>query len=183
MKLAQTHKIALNRPGKLLRQLPTKLVPMNSAPFRRLAVSAAGIAALLCVSSIAMPAQTPPPSVNRSGSFAPGSCGPADSAYIRTANETGGIPMFLQRSEAMKAFHLVRESTKQNVSTVLWATGVLDGRSQNFDIPVDSVTQRITFTFSVNTKGAGLALRQPSGQLIPRLLRTLTIRNSTAAAL
>jgi von Willebrand factor A domain-containing protein 7 len=74
--------------------------------------------------------------------------------------------MFLQRSEAGKAFHLVRESTKQNVSTILWATGVLNGGSQNFDIPVDSMTQRITFVFSVNTKGTGLALRQPSGQLV-----------------
>jgi len=52
-------------------------------------------------------------------------CGRADPAYIRTANETGGIPMFLQRSEAGKAFHLVRESTRNNISTVFWATGSL----------------------------------------------------------
>src|SRR5439155_19552685 len=37
---------------------------------------------------------------NTSRSFSPGACGPADPAYIHTAEETGGIPMFLQRSEA-----------------------------------------------------------------------------------
>ena len=61
--------------------------------------------------------------------------------------------MFLQRSEAAKAFHLVRESTRNNVSTVFWATGTLDGKPQTIEIPVDSVTKRITFTFSVDTKG------------------------------
>jgi hypothetical protein len=74
--------------------------------------------------------------------------------------------MFLQRSEAAKTFHLVRESTRNNVATVLWATGVLDRRPQTFDIPVDSVTKRITFAFSVDTKGTTLILRQPSGGII-----------------
>ena len=98
--------------------------------------------------------------------FGPDACGPADPAYIRTANETGGIPMFLQRSEAAKAFHLVRESTRNNVATVFWATGTLDGRPQTIKIPVDSVTQRITFAFSVDTKGNALKLTQPSGGAI-----------------
>jgi len=92
-------------------------------------------------------------------------CGRADPAYISTANETGGIPMFLQRSEAGKAFQLVRESTRQNVATVLWATGTLKG-AKTINIPVDSVTQRITFAFSVDTKGTELRLEQPSGAVI-----------------
>lgn len=74
--------------------------------------------------------------------------------------------MFLQRSEATKTFHLVRESTRNNVATVLWATGTLDGKPKTVRIPVDSVTQRITFTFSVDTKGNGLKLTQPSGGAI-----------------
>jgi len=74
--------------------------------------------------------------------------------------------MFLQRSEATKAFHLVRESTRNNVSTVLWATGTLNGQPKAVRIPVDSVTQRITFTFSVDTKGNALKLTQPSGGAI-----------------
>jgi hypothetical protein len=74
--------------------------------------------------------------------------------------------MFLQRSEATKAFHLVRESTRNNVSTLLWATGTLNGQPKTVRIPVDSVTQRITFTFSVDTKGNALKLTQPSGGAI-----------------
>jgi von Willebrand factor A domain-containing protein 7 len=74
--------------------------------------------------------------------------------------------MFLQRSEAAKAFHLVRESTRNNVSTVFWATGTLDGKPQTITIPVDSMTKRITFTFSVDTKGNQLKLTQPSGGAI-----------------
>ena len=74
--------------------------------------------------------------------------------------------MFLQRSEAAKSFHLVRESTKNNVSTVFWATGTLEGKPQTITIPVDSVTSRITFTFSVDTKGSQFQLTQPSGGMI-----------------
>src|SRR5882672_5655606 len=106
------------------------------------------------------------PSQNQSRAFGPDACGPAAPAYIHTANETGGIPMFLQRSEAAKAFHLVRESTRNNVSTVFWATGTLDGKPHTITIPVDSVTKRITFTFSVDTKGNHLNLTQPSGGTI-----------------
>src|SRR5271169_2039588 len=103
------------------------------------------------------------PSSNRSRPFGPDACGPAGPSFIRAANETGGIPLFLQRSEAAKSFHLVRESTKNNVETVLWATGTLDGQPKTIRIPVDSVTKRITFTFSEDTKGNALKLTQPSG--------------------
>jgi len=115
----------------------------------------------LAVVSLAV-GQTPSP--NQSNTFSAETCGRADPAYIRTANETGGIPMFLQRSEAAKAFHLLRESTRNNVATVFWATGTIKGKTQIFKIPVDSVTQRITFTFSGDTKGDVLNLTSPSGQ-------------------
>ena len=71
--------------------------------------------------------------------------------------------MFLQPSEAAKAFHLVRESTRPNVATVFWATGTLDGKPHAIKIPVDSVTRRITLTFSTDTKGNTVKLMQPSG--------------------
>ena len=89
-------------------------------------------------------------------------CGPADPAYIQTANQTGGIPIFLQRSEAAKAFHLVRESTRNNVSTVLWATGSLGSQTRVFEIPVDSQTRRITFTFSFDAEGSSVTIVAPS---------------------
>ena len=38
--------------------------------------------------------------------------------------------MFLQRSEAGKSFHLVRETTRNNISTVFWATGSLDRQTK-----------------------------------------------------
>jgi von Willebrand factor A domain-containing protein 7 len=103
---------------------------------------------------------------NISHSFGPDQCGPVDPAYIRTANETGGVPLFLQRNEAIKAMQLMRESTRENVSTVLWASAKLDGGMQKFEIPVDSTTERITFTFSVDTKSSRLVLKQPDGNAI-----------------
>jgi von Willebrand factor A domain-containing protein 7 len=120
---------------------------------------------VLCAAPLLMLGQMQP-STNRSRGFGPDACGPADPAYIHTANETGGIPMFLQRSEAAKAFHLVRESTRNNVTTVFWATETLDGKPRIITIPVDSVTGRLTFTFSVDTKSSQFKLTQPSGGAI-----------------
>jgi len=121
--------------------------------------------AICCSDCSSVTAQTQP-SENRSRRFGPDACGPADPSYIRIANETGGQPMFLQPSEAAKAFHFVRESTRNNMGTVFWATGTFDGKGQTFEIPVDSVTQRITFSFSLDTKGGKLTLTQPSGGTI-----------------
>jgi von Willebrand factor A domain-containing protein 7 len=101
---------------------------------------------------------------NRSRNAGSNACGHADPVYIQTANETGGVPMFLQPAEAEKSFHLVRESTRNDVSDVLWATGALDGNIQTLQIPVDSVTRRITFTFSVATQGTRMTLIPPSGR-------------------
>ena len=141
---------------------------MNSTISRRATICARArvlvTAGLLCASASLAFGQTQP-STNRSRTFAD-ACGPADPAYIHTANETGGIPIFLQRSETAKAFQLVRESTRNNVATVFWATGTIDGKPQAIKIPVDSVTQRITFTFSMDTKGNELKLTQPSGRSI-----------------
>jgi len=135
--------------------------PFDSWPVIRVLVTAA---LLFATASLAL-AQTQS-STNRSRAFGPDACGPADPAYIHTANETGGIPMFLQRSEAAKAFHLVRESTRNNVATVFWATGTLDAKPQIIRVPVDSVTKRITFTFSGDTKGNEFKVTQPSGGAI-----------------
>jgi hypothetical protein len=117
--------------------------------------------ALLCLTALPALGQSFTSLAQQQASFREG-CGPADPAYIRTANETGGIPMFLQRSEAAKAFHLVRESTRNNVSTVLWAAGSLETQAQVFEVPVDSLTQRITFTFSFDTEGNNVTIIAPS---------------------
>ena len=104
--------------------------PLDSWRFIRVLVTTA---LLFATASLAL-AQTQS-LTNRSRAFGPDACGPADPAYIHTANETGGIPMFLQRSEAAKAFHLVRESTRNNVATVFWATGTLDGNHRPSKFP------------------------------------------------
>src|SRR3569833_1258230 len=101
------------------------------------------LALALCAKTTTASAQQLP-QVNRSHSFGPDQCGPADPSYIKTANETGGVPLFLQRNEAGKAMQLMLESTRENVSSVLWASAKLAGAGQKFDIPVDSVTERIT---------------------------------------
>jgi von Willebrand factor A domain-containing protein 7 len=135
--------------------------PLDSRPVIRVLVTAA---LLFATAALAL-AQTQS-STKRSRTFGPDACGPADPAYIHTANETGGIPRFLQRSEAAKAFHLVRESTRNNVATVFWATGTLDAKPQIIRVPVDAVTKRITFTFSGDTKGNEFKVTQPSGGAI-----------------
>src|SRR5882757_5018705 len=118
------------------------------SPISNLAVFRTGVrgfvnCCLLLACASATFAQTQP-STNRSRAIGPDACGPGDPAYIHTAEATGAVPMFLQRSEAGKAFHLVRESTRSNVSTVLWATGTLEvGKPQTITIPVDSLTKRI----------------------------------------
>ncbi len=121
-------------------------------------------AALIALSLALSSAAQQPSHENRSRSFGPDSCGPADPTYIRNATETGGLPMFLQRSEAAKAFHLVRESTKNNVSTVLWATGSLASGSREFTVPVDSTMHSVTVALSVDTKGSAMTFHRPSGE-------------------
>jgi hypothetical protein len=49
---------------------------------------------------------------------------------------------------------------------VLWASAKLTGAPQAFEIPVDSAMQRITFTFSVDTKSNRLVLKRPDGQVV-----------------
>jgi hypothetical protein len=132
----------------VVRTRSAKLLTMNPFFSRRSSCCGAVFVAAFGITACWSQVQSPG-SENRSKSFGPDACGPADPTYIRTANETGGVPMFLQRSEVGKSFQLVRESTRENMSTVLWATGTFDGKGHVFEIPVDSVTQRITFTFSI----------------------------------
>jgi von Willebrand factor A domain-containing protein 7 len=136
---------------------------MSCAISRWFSVWAALTSTVALCGSVSLAFAQTQPSTNPSRTYGPDACGPADPVYIHTANETGGIPLFLQRSEASKAFHLVRESTRNNVATVFWMTGMLDGNPQSIAIPVDSVTKRITFALSGDTKGSKLKLTQPSG--------------------
>jgi von Willebrand factor A domain-containing protein 7 len=104
-----------------------------------------------------------PTTPNRSRRFGPDACGPADPNYIRVANESGGLPMFLQPSEAAKAFHLIRQSTQNNVVTLFWTWGTLEGGAREFTVPVDSTIENVTFSLSVDNKGTSMTVDRPSG--------------------
>src|SRR2546430_2678971 len=104
---------------------------------------------------------------NRSHKFGPGECGRVDPTYIRLANETGGHPFFLNPSETAKAFHYIRETSTGRQATLLWATGTLEsGRVEDFDVPIDSTTRRVTFALSVDTFGSDFAILDPAGATV-----------------
>lgn len=116
------------------------------------------IAAVLacCVSAFA---QQRTPSIR----YGPGVCGPADPTYIRSAEETGGQPLFLAPGEVGKSFALVSELTRPNHVTLLWARGRLDTR-QDFVVPVDSTVKRLMFSFSFDTPGGKLVVLGPDSR-------------------
>ncbi len=115
----------------------------------------------LCVAATAFSQQ--PGQVNRSRPFGPDACGPADPTYIRTAEETGGLPMFLQRSEVAKSMKFMSATLGENRVDLLWATDMLRGDSREFVVPVDSTVENLTFAMSTDTKGTALAVFNPAG--------------------
>lgn len=95
--------------------------------------------------------------------YGPGVCGPADPTYIRTAEESGGQPLFLAPGEVAKSFVLVSELTRQNHVTLLWASGRLAG-GHDFVVPVDSTVKRLMLSLSFDTPGGQLAALGPDGR-------------------
>jgi hypothetical protein len=99
--------------------------------------------------------------------YGPGVCGPADPTYIRTAEESGGQPLFLAPGEVAKSFALVSELTRSNHVTLLWARGKLSG-GHDFVVPVDSTVARLVFSLSFDTAGGKLAVLDPEGNEVTR---------------
>ncbi|HET7212168.1 MAG TPA: hypothetical protein VFL79_01150 [Terriglobia bacterium] len=97
--------------------------------------------------------------------YGPGVCGPADPSYIRTAEESGGQPLFLAPNEVAKAFALVSELTRSNHVTLLWARGELSA-GHDFVVPVDSTMKRLAFSLSFDTAGGKLAVIGPEGKAV-----------------
>jgi hypothetical protein len=95
--------------------------------------------------------------------FGPGVCGPADPTYIRTAEESGGQPLFLAPDEVAKSFELVSELTRQNHVTLLWARGEFAGR-HDFVVPVDSTVKRLMVSLSFDTPEGKLSVLGPDGK-------------------
>jgi len=95
--------------------------------------------------------------------YGPGVCGPADPTYIRTAEESGGQPLFLAPDEVAKSFVLMSELTRSNHVTLLWARDELS-EGQDFVVPVDSTVKRLVFSLSFDTPGVKLAALDPAGK-------------------
>ncbi|MBZ5562273.1 MAG: hypothetical protein LAP13_07610 [Acidobacteriia bacterium] len=135
----------------------------SALPFSSLRVLLTSFAAF-CLAATALGQQ--PSQQNRSRPFGPDACGPADPTYIRTAEETGGLPMFLQRSEVAKSMKFMGATLGGNRVDLLWATDTLRGDSSEFAVPVDSTVENITFAMSTNTKGTSLVVLNPAGEEI-----------------
>lgn len=95
--------------------------------------------------------------------YGPHACGPADPTYIRTAEESGGQPLFLAPGEVAKSFALVSELTLPNRVTLLWARGRLAGR-HDLVVPVDSTVKRLMISISFDTPGGKLEAVGPDGK-------------------
>jgi hypothetical protein len=98
--------------------------------------------------------------------FTPGTCGRVDPTYIRTAEATGGQPMFLQPSEIAVAGHLMRASVSSNSDALLYATAHLGGQKRSYSVPVDTTVQSVTFTLSFDAPGTKMMLQRPSGSAV-----------------
>ena len=132
---------------------------------RHVALAALTVAALCADRSNAGPGAVHEQQ-NRSHKFGPGECGPVDPTYVHVANETGGQPFFLNPSEVAKAFHYVRESGFDR-QMLFWMTGSFEASSsQEFSVPIDATTRRVTFSLSVDTSGSDLTVVDPAGNLV-----------------
>jgi len=98
--------------------------------------------------------------------FTPGSCGRVDPTYIRTAEATGGQPMFLQPSEMAAAGHLMRASVSSSSDALLYATAHLGGQKRSYSVPIDTTVKSVTFTLSFDAPGTKMTLQRPSGSTV-----------------
>jgi len=98
--------------------------------------------------------------------FTPGTCGRVDPTYIRTAEVTGGQPMFLQPSEIAVAGHLMRSTVSSNADALLYATAHLGGQKRSFSVPIDTTVKSVTFSLSFDAPGTKMTLQRPSGSAV-----------------
>lgn len=98
--------------------------------------------------------------------FVPGTCGRVDPTYIRTAEATGGQPMFLQPSEMAVAGHLMRSSVSSSSDALLYATAQLGGQKRSYSIPIDTSVKSVTFSLSFDAPGTKMTLQRPSGSSV-----------------
>ncbi len=94
-----------------------------------------------------------------------GPCASADPVYAKIANATGGQQYLLRASEVEKS-GAVMGSKLLHSANILFAGGVLrKGEPRDFQIPVDSTVESVSFSVTVECKES-IAVWRPSGDFI-----------------
>ena len=94
-----------------------------------------------------------------------GPCASADPVYAKIANATGGQQYLLRGSEIEKS-GAVMESKLLHTANILFASGVLrKGEPRDFQIPVDSTVESVSFSVTVDCKES-IAVWRPSGDAV-----------------
>jgi hypothetical protein len=108
---------------------------------------------------------------NESRSFGPGVCGPADPAYLRITNETGGQPFFMSPAEIGKSA-LVMATSASDEGLILWASGTIADRGRGFTIPVDPSISQLSLSATFDGTGGTLSVIGPDGVTVKAGART-----------
>jgi hypothetical protein len=93
--------------------------------------------------------------------FGPGHCGPADPAYVRVANATGGQVLPLGPNEVGAATPLMTASS--GTETLLWLTNSLTTNGRIMKVPVDALTSRVSFITSTDNLLSDMVVTDPHG--------------------
>lgn len=126
---------------------------------RRLLNRTAAPAALALLAQSAAPAAA-------QRSFGPGTCGPIDPVYVRTATETGGQPFPMAPSELAAAGTIMSESSRSDAAMLLWASGTAADASGSLEVPVDTSITRVTFAVTFDARGGGVEIVRPDGAVV-----------------
>lgn len=94
-----------------------------------------------------------------------GPCASADPVYAKIANATGGQQYLLRGSEVERS-GAVMEAKLLHSANILFASGVLrKGEPRDFEIPVDSTVESVSFSVTVECKES-IAVWRPSGDAV-----------------
>lgn len=109
-----------------------------------------------------------------------GSCSPYDPAYFQLAERTGGQVFILNRTEAGAVTQLAGLLAKSNTVNILSIAGALSSTPVEHVFPVDSTTNSITISASINGS-ASVAITRPDGSVVQKTDPGVTVVPLAAA--